>query len=68
MSAAAVNLAKPRITPLGSCAILFEAPGAFDIEHQRRVWALADAAAGWDTVVEAVPGMTNLMLPSAARP
>lgn len=62
MNAAAVNLEKPRITPLGSCAILFEAPGAFDIEHQRRIWALADAAGRWDTVVEAVPGMTNLML------
>ncbi|QFI69421.1 5-oxoprolinase subunit PxpB [Sinorhizobium alkalisoli] len=62
MSAAAVNLEKPRITPLGSCAILFEAQGAFDIEHQRRIWALADAAVTWGSVVEAVPGMTNLML------
>ncbi len=62
MNAAAVHLEKPRITPLGSCAILFEAPGEFDLEHQRRIWALADAAAQWDTVVEAVPGMTNLIL------
>lgn len=62
MSASAAHLGQPRITPLGSCALLFEAPGAFDIVHQRRVWALADTAAHWDTVIEAVPGMTNLML------
>lgn len=68
MSAAAAILETPRITPLGSCAILFEAPGAFDIEHQRRIWALADAAASWDSVVEAVPGMTNLMLILARPP
>ncbi|WP_105374699.1 5-oxoprolinase subunit PxpB [Neorhizobium huautlense] len=68
MSASAASLEEPRITPLGSSAILFEAPGAFDIQHQRRIWALADAAATWDMVVEAVPGMTNLMLILARPP
>jgi len=67
MSASAASLDQPRITPLGSGAILFEAPGEFDIRNQRRIWALADAAARWDLVVEAVPGMTNLML-ILARP
>lgn len=68
MSASAASLEEPRITPLGSSAILFEAPGAFDIGHQRRIWALADVAAGWDTVIEAVAGMTNLILILARPP
>jgi KipI family sensor histidine kinase inhibitor len=52
----------PRISLLGSTAVLFEAPGPFDIENQRRIWALAERASSWPGVCEAVPGMTNLML------
>jgi len=62
MSATASVLDEPRITSLGSTALLFEAPGSFDIEHQRRIWALADFASVLDGVAEAVPGMTNLMI------
>ncbi|HEX9857265.1 MAG TPA: 5-oxoprolinase subunit PxpB [Paracoccaceae bacterium] len=53
---------QPRISLMGTHALLFEAPGAFDLAHQSRIWALADLAAGWPGVREAVPGMTNLTL------
>ncbi len=53
---------RPRISLLGTSAMIFEAPGPFDLDHQRRIWALADKAQDWAEVAEAVPGMTNLML------
>jgi hypothetical protein len=34
----------PRISLLGTTALLFEAPGTFDLPHQRRIWALAKTA------------------------
>ncbi len=52
----------PVISPLGTSGLLFEAPGAFDLEQQRRIWRLARVAEAWDWVAEAVPGMTNLLL------
>ncbi|MCB1333161.1 MAG: 5-oxoprolinase subunit PxpB [Roseivivax sp.] len=51
-----------RTSLIGSRAILFEAPCPFDLEHQQRFWALAEACAAWPGVLEAVPGMTNLTL------
>jgi KipI family sensor histidine kinase inhibitor len=59
--------ASPRISPLGTTALLFEAPGAVELASQQRIWALARDAADWPEVREAVPGMNNLML-SFARP
>lgn len=53
---------RPRISLLGTSALLFEAPGAFDLSHQRRIWALAATASKWPDIREAVPGITNLML------
>lgn len=53
---------EPQVSLLGTSAILFEAPGAFDLAHQRRIWALADLVARWPDIREAVPGMTNLMV------
>lgn len=50
------------ISVTGSRALLFQANCPFDLEHQQRVWAMADAASGWPGVREAVPGMTNLTL------
>lgn len=50
------------LTLIGSRALLFEADCPFDIEHQQRFWAIADEAANWPGVREAVPGMTNLTL------
>ncbi|MGO4854206.1 5-oxoprolinase subunit PxpB [Phaeovulum sp. W22_SRMD_FR3] len=47
---------------LGTKAVLFEPDCPFDLAHQQRIWAVADAAATWPGVREAVPGMTNLTL------
>lgn len=51
-----------RTSPIGSRALLFQADCPFDLAHQQRFWALAEKAAGWSGVREAVPGMTNLTL------
>ena len=55
-------MAETRLSHLGSRALLFEVDCPFDLEHQQRFWALADEAATWPGVREAVPGMTNLTL------
>ncbi|GBR52223.1 allophanate hydrolase subunit 1 [Neokomagataea thailandica NBRC 106555] len=47
---------------IGTRAMLFEAPGAFSMPAQRRIWALMDAAESRDDVAETIPGVTNLML------
>ncbi len=52
----------PRISLLGSTALLFEAPGPMDLAQQQRIWRLAEEAQSWNEVQEAVPGMNNLML------
>jgi KipI family sensor histidine kinase inhibitor len=52
----------PKISLLGTSAVLFEAPGAFELAQQQRIWALADIVSGWPGVLEAVPGVTNLMV------
>ncbi|MDM0026102.1 5-oxoprolinase subunit PxpB [Variovorax saccharolyticus] len=57
----------PTLSLLGTTALLFEAPGALELHSQQRIWALAQEAAGWPEVREAVPGMNNLML-SFVRP
>lgn len=50
----------PRISLLGTTGLVFEAPGAFDLGNQQRIWGMADSLADWAEVREAVPGMTNL--------
>ncbi|RZL96652.1 MAG: 5-oxoprolinase subunit PxpB [Variovorax sp.] len=57
----------PTVSLLGTTALLFEAPGALELHSQQRIWALAQEAADWPEVREAVPGMNNLML-SFVRP
>lgn len=52
----------PRISLLGTTGLIFEAPGAFDLGNQQRIWGMADALANWAEVREAVPGMTNLTI------
>lgn len=47
---------------MGIGAVMFEAPGAFDLYVQQRIWSLADAVGRWPEVVEAAPGMTNLLV------
>ncbi len=51
-----------RIYPLGDRALLCETGGAASLDAQRRIWALAQQAADWDEVAEAVPGVNNLLL------
>lgn len=53
---------QPRISLLGTTALLFEAPGPLELAQQRRIWSLARQAQAWAGVAEAVPGMNNLML------
>lgn len=48
--------------------MLFEAPGAFTLACQRRIWALMDACAERGDVEEVMLGVTNLMLIFAAPP
>lgn len=52
----------PKVSLLGTAAMLIEAPGPFELAQQQRIWALADLVRGWDEVAEAVPGVTNLMV------
>jgi 5-oxoprolinase (ATP-hydrolysing) subunit B len=52
----------PQVSAMGLGAVLFEAPGAFDLASQRRVWALARMVEAWPEVLEAAPGMTNLLV------
>ena len=47
---------------IGSRTLLFQVDCPFDLAHQRRIWAVAEAASRWQGVREAVPGMTNLTL------
>jgi KipI family sensor histidine kinase inhibitor len=60
---------QPMFSLLGTTAALFEAPGsAMQLETQQRIWALAREAQQWPEVLEAVPGMNNLMLAFARPP
>lgn len=52
----------PVVSMIGTKAMLFEAPGAFTMACQRRIWALMDACAARSDVEEVMPGVTNLML------
>jgi KipI family sensor histidine kinase inhibitor len=53
---------EPKTSLLGTTAMLFEAPGAFELEQQRRIWALADIVSEWPEVAQATPGVTNLIV------
>lgn len=50
------------ISVLGTSAMLFEAPGAFTLPTQQRIWALARETQTWPGIREAAPGMTSLLL------
>lgn len=52
----------PRISLLGTTALLFEAPGELELATQQRIWALSRVAQEWAEIRESVPGMNNLML------
>lgn len=51
-----------RISCIGARAFLIEAPGAFDLANQRRIWAVSHALSGRETVAEIIPGMTNVLV------
>ncbi len=55
-------MADHAISFVGSRALLFEPACPFDLDSQQRIWALAEDAAQWPHVREAVPGITNLTL------
>lgn len=59
---------EPRITVLGTSALLFEAPGETSLPTQQRIWALADEAERWIEIEEAAPGLNNLLLMFHAPP
>jgi KipI family sensor histidine kinase inhibitor len=59
---------EPRISLLGTSALLFEAAGATSLVTQQRIWALAVEAERWPEISEAVPGMNNVMLTFARPP
>jgi len=48
---------EPRISLLGTSALLFDAPGNTDLRTQQRIWAIAREAEHWPEIREAVPGM-----------
>lgn len=52
----------PKISLIGTLAMLVEAPGEFDLVQQGRIWSLADVLSSWPNVEEAVVGVTNVML------
>jgi 5-oxoprolinase (ATP-hydrolysing) subunit B len=53
---------------LGSMTMLFEAPGRLDLATQKRIWSLAKVVSEWPGVLEAAPGMTNLLVSFRAPP
>ncbi len=62
------RLTEPKISLLGTSAMLFEAPGNFDLANQRRIWAFAQIVSAWPGICEVAPCMTNMMLAFATPP
>ena len=56
------------ITALGTSAMLLDVPGQLSLETQQRIWALARVVECWPQIIEAVPGMNNLMLTLSGPP
>ena len=59
---------EPRISPLGTTALLFDVPGTLSLAVQQRIWSLALGVERWPEVGEAVPGMNNLLVTLAQPP
>jgi KipI family sensor histidine kinase inhibitor len=55
-------LSEPKVSLMGTRAVLLEAPGAFELGQQQRIWSLADEVVSWADVEEAAPGVTNLLV------
>ncbi len=50
------------LSTMGGRAWLVEAPGAFDLPAQRRIWSLARLLSQRDEVESLIPGVTNLLV------
>ncbi len=50
------------LSTMGGRAWLVEAPGAFDLPAQRRIWSLARLLAQRNDVESLIPGVTNLLV------
>jgi KipI family sensor histidine kinase inhibitor len=55
-------LSAPKVSSIGTRALLLEAPGAFELRQQKRIWSVADEVLTWADVEEAVLGVTNLLV------
>ncbi|MCW5720070.1 MAG: 5-oxoprolinase subunit PxpB [Devosia sp.] len=68
MDISAPNLIAPLVADrlaqshIGSRALMFDAPGEFEISVQQRIWGLADHISDWPEVEEIVAGVTNLLV------
>jgi KipI family sensor histidine kinase inhibitor len=61
-SAERPSLSAPKVSSIGTRALLLEAPGAFELSQQKRIWSVSDEVLTWPEVEEAVPGVTNLLV------
>ena len=52
----------PVISMLGTTALLLEAHGDTTLATQQKIWSLSAQVCSWPEVLEAVPGMNNLMV------
>lgn len=52
----------PVISMLGTTALLLEAHGDTTLATQQKIWSLSAKVCSWPEVLEAVPGMNNLMV------
>jgi len=52
----------PVISMLGTTALLLEAYGDTTLATQQKIWSLSAQVCSWPEVLEAVPGMNNLMV------
>ena len=55
-------LSEPKVSSIGTRALLLEAPGAFELRQQKRIWSVADEVVSWADVEETVLGVTNLLV------
>lgn len=64
----AAGAEEARLSTMGSRAWLVEAPGAFDLPAQRRIWSLAQMLNQYEDVEALIPGVTNLLVLLRATP
>lgn len=55
-------LACPKVSAMGTSAVLFEAEGEIALETQQRIWQLSRQVVEWSGVSEVQPGINNLLV------